>query len=91
MSDATPESIARWMLSSVDEEGCLYQADAVAEIAERFGQEFTDVNDRGNRVIGEPVLEAFRGITDDTVVWDRGERCWRKREADDPPGRTAES
>jgi hypothetical protein len=89
MSDATPESIARWMLSSVEEEGCLYQADAVAEIGERFGQQFTDLNDRGNRVIGEPILEAFRDITGDTVIWDRGERCWRKREADDAPGRTA--
>ena len=91
MSDATPESIARWMLSSVDEEGCLYQADAVGEIAQRFGQEFTDRSDRGNPVIGKPVLEAFRDISGDTVVWDRGERCWRKREADDAPGRTAES
>jgi hypothetical protein len=91
MSDATPESIARWMHSSVEEEGCLYQADAVGEIAQRFGQEFTDRSDRGNPVIGKPVLEAFRDISGDTVVWDRGERCWRKREADDAPGRTAES
>jgi hypothetical protein len=79
------------MLSSVEEEGCLYQAEAVGEIAQRFGQEFTDLNDRGNPVIGKPVLEAFRDVSDDTVVWDRGERCWRKREADDAPGRTAES
>jgi hypothetical protein len=89
MSDATPESIARWMLSSVQEEGCLYQADAVTEIAERFGEEFTELNDRGNPVISKPVLEAFGEVTGDAVVWDRGERCWRKREADDAPSRTA--
>jgi hypothetical protein len=89
MSDATPESIARWMLRSVEEEGSLYQADAVAQITERFGEEFTELNDSGNRVIGKPVLDAFRDISEDTVVWDRGEHFWRKREADDPPGRTA--
>jgi hypothetical protein len=91
MSEVTPESVARWMLRSVDEDGCLYQADAVTEIAERFGEEFTRLNDSGNQVIGKPVLDAFRDITGDTVVWDRGERCWRKRGADDEAGRTTAS
>jgi len=91
MSDATPESIARWMLDRVEEEGCLYQADAVTEIAERFGKEFTPVNEHGHPTIAKPVLEAFRDISEDSVVWDRGERCWRKRGPDDEPGRITAS
>jgi hypothetical protein len=65
----------------------LYQADAAFEIEERFGSEFVYVNDNGNLAISRKVLAEFRELTADIVVWERGERLWRLREAHDQPGR----
>jgi hypothetical protein len=88
--DVTPETIAQWMVSRLEQEGRLYQSDAVSEIAERFGDEFTYENDNGNPAIDKRVTTAFRKITGDTVVWERWDFCWRKREAGDTPGRKQE-
>lgn len=83
----TAESVARWMLSEIEKHGELYQASAVADISGTFGDDFTTENDRGNMAIAKPVLAAFRKLTSDTVVWDRNERMWRKREPSDDPSR----
>jgi hypothetical protein len=83
----TPESVARWMLSQIERDGELYQEVAASEIFDQFGDEFTYENDNGNLAIAKPVLAAFRNVTGDAVVWERGERKWRKREALDDPGR----
>jgi hypothetical protein len=86
----TPEAVAKWMLSQLEREGWLYQEDAVGQIGERFGAEFTYLNDGGNPAIDRRVLRAFRKLTDDKVVWDRSDRCWRRRTLDDAPGRMQE-
>lgn len=78
---------AEWMLGTVNEEGVLYQDQAAAELAARFGDELITINDAGNVAIQRSVLTAFRKISGDTVVWDRGERCWRIRDGGDLPGR----
>lgn len=83
----TPETVARWMLSQVDAEGHLYQSDAVAGISQLFGDTFTYENENGHSAISRAVLKAFREVSDDDIVWVRGERAWRKREAYDDPGR----
>ena len=88
--DVTPETIAQWMASLLQREGTLYQSDAVAAIAEQFGDEFTYTNDNGNPAIDKRILKAFKKITGDTVVWERWDFCWRKREASDAPGRKQE-
>ena len=64
----------------------LYQSDAVAEIAKLFGDEYTYTNENGNAAIDKRILTAFRKITGNTVVWERWDFCWRKREAGDTPG-----
>ena len=79
--------VARWMLAELDREGMLSQEEAVSEIGDRFGEEFTPPNENGNLSIRTDVLAAFRKLTDETVVWERGERLWRKRERHDNPGR----
>ena len=86
----TPEFVANWMLSQIEKAGDLYQDDAVSEIFDRFGDQFTHENENGNLAIAKPVLAAFRKITKDSVVWERGERRWRKRELSDEPGRQQE-
>lgn len=90
MNDVTPETIAQWMMSRLEETGHLYQSDAVQEIAEKFGDEYTYTNDNGNPAIDKRILKAFRIITGDTVIWERWDFCWRKREERDAPGRKQE-
>jgi hypothetical protein len=86
-ASATPESVATWMLGEIERDGDLYQDVAVVDISSKFGDEFTYENDSGNLAISKSVLAAFRKLTNDSVVWERGERRWRKRERSDDPGR----
>lgn len=90
MSDVTPEVIAQWMVDHLEQQGSLYQTNAVDGIAKTFGDEFTYLNDNGNPAIDKRILRAFRKITGDTVVWERWDFCWRKREAGDAPSRKQE-
>jgi hypothetical protein len=82
-----PREVAEWMLARLDDVDYMYQSDVVFEIPERFGDGFTRVNANGGDSISEEVLSAFRKLTGDTVVWERGERLWRRRQPHDPPGR----
>jgi hypothetical protein len=83
----TPTDVAIWMLSELKRDGTLYQEVAASEIEKRFGQAFTPINENGNYSIRRDVLAAFRKLTDNTVIWERGERMWRKRQGYDSPGR----
>ena len=79
--------VAAWMLAEFEREGLLYQETVVYDIEARFGEEFTYINENGNLAIGRDVLKEFRKLTEKTVVWDRRERYWRKREDFDPADR----
>jgi hypothetical protein len=87
MTTHTPERIAEWMVEELEREQYLYQHVVASEIAARFGEEFTYCNQRGNLAIDPRVLAAFRNITEDTVIWERGQRMWRTRSEADDPGR----
>jgi hypothetical protein len=65
----------------------LYQQVAVYNIQTRFGDQFVYYNQAGNQAIDRRVLAAFRALTGDAVVWERGQRVWRKRHGYDAPGR----
>lgn len=75
------------MSQQVQSEGRLYQIDAAEEIERRFGQEYIYYNAGGALAISREVLAAFSKLTGQDVIWVRGRRYWRKREADDKPGR----
>jgi hypothetical protein len=79
--------VASWMKATIESSSMLYQEIAVAQIRQLFGDEFVYINDAGNFAILKAVLKAFKALTADTVVWDRGERVWRMRQQYDPPGR----
>ena len=83
---ATSKDVAAWMLQALEERQSLYQEVVVYEIAADFGEEFTYLNASGNLAIDRRVLREFRKLTEATVVWERGERLWRKRTDTDPPG-----
>lgn len=79
--------VAEWVLDELNRKRELYQEDAVYEIESKFGKQFTYDNENGNLAIDRAVLKEFRDLTGDDVVWERGERLWRKREKHDEPGR----
>ena len=70
-----------------EEDGYLYQQVAVFQIIEEFGEDFTYINRNGNLGIRPDVLNAFRDLTADNVVWIQRDRAWRKREEFDAPGK----
>jgi hypothetical protein len=79
----TPSAVAEWILSSVQEQGELSQNNAFYEIIKRFGS----ITNGGSPSVGRSVLTAFRKISDDIVLWEQGDKKWRKREFYDAPGR----
>jgi hypothetical protein len=81
------EEIAAWMLDELERVNYLYQETVVYQISAKFGKESTCINENGNLAIGKDVLSAFRKVSGDSVVWERGERMWRKRASYDSPGR----
>ena len=82
----TAIEVARFMVSELETQTYLYQETVVYQIMERFGDDFTGTNANGNPSINADVLMEFNKLTPD-VVWDRGNRLWRKREVYDRPGR----
>jgi len=83
----TPGDVAQWMLSVIQEQGELSQNNAYYEINKQFGSGFTSITNSGSPSVGRSVLTAFRKISDDLVIWERGDKKWRKREFYDAPGR----
>jgi hypothetical protein len=80
----TAEDVAQWMVKQLGH-GYLYQHVVAFQIKSEFGDEFVYWNENHNLAISRPVLQAFRKLTGDTVVWERGQRCWRERRSYDPP------
>ena len=79
------------MAAQLDREGILSQEQTAFDIAQKFGEEFTLINPNGNVGIGRQVLREFGKLTEQSAVWVKGERVWRLREENDPPGRQADS
>ena len=84
---ATAADVATFMVERLKADTYLHQETVVYEIQEKFGDDFVHINQNGNMAIEKDVLAEFRKLTGDDVVWERGERLWRKREAHDERGR----
>jgi len=89
VADVTIDDVAAWMCKQVMVRP-LYQDDAAWKIRRRFGKKFVYDNDYGNPAIDKALLEKFRELTGDDVVWSRSEKLWRKRTKSDAPGRMQE-
>jgi hypothetical protein len=81
------QKVAEWMLKELKRLGKLHQDTAVYEIAEKFGSRFTYDNEDGNLAIRIDILDAFRELAKDSVVWVHEDRYWRMRAPGDEPGR----
>ncbi|GLS42924.1 DUF6953 family protein [Methylobacterium brachythecii] len=79
--------VAIYMVNQLDRKKYLYQEEVVDEIVRLFGRPHYYENEAGNHAISKEVLKEFRKLTNDNVVWERGERCWRRRLSDDAGGR----
>lgn len=85
----TPESVALWMTSEVEREGCLYQSNVVDYLMREKVDDLVIENNDGSLSIAKSVLAAFQQMTKENVVWVRPDRYWRFRVAEDEPGREA--
>jgi hypothetical protein len=83
----TPQDVAKWMMEELKRVIYMDQNTVVYQIKDRFGDKFTYTNNNGNLAIDKKVLDAFRKISGDKVIWERGTRMWRFREKYDDPGR----
>ncbi|MEU1624172.1 hypothetical protein ABZ746_02270 [Streptomyces sp. NPDC020096] len=89
MSDSDAQAAARWMLAQIMDSRSheLWQTDAAEHIKKNFDAHLTYMNANGNLAISKKVLDAFRMISDGTVVWEKGPKCWRQRTQLDPAGK----
>lgn len=80
---------AIWMLKELEAQGCVYQDDVVDYLVKAKAEELLRENSDGNLVVGRQVLDAFKTMTETTVVWVKPDRYWRYRVAEDESGREA--
>ena len=80
---------AQWMLQRLKEDGCLYQDDAVDFLVKSKEMSLIRENSNGNEVLATSLLNEFRKLTPDNVVWVKPDRYWRYRVTEDEPGREA--
>ncbi len=83
------QDIIHWMLTELELQGCLYQDDVVDFIIKSNVEEFLKENSKGNQVLNTQVLNAFKKLTKDNVVWVAPDFYWRFRVDEDEEGRIA--
>jgi hypothetical protein len=84
----TAKKIAEWMLKQLgDGRRWLVQRRIAREIRDRFGEEHVYKNKNRNWAISTEILEEFRTLTENDLVWSRSKQAWRRREPTDGPGR----
>ena len=87
MMDASEVSL--WMKSQISKDGCLYQDDVVDYLIKAGEDSLLRENSDGNLVLDRRLLNEFRKITHDDVVWVKPDMYWRFRVPEDEPGRDA--
>ena len=85
----TPDTVAAWMLTQVERDGCIYQDDVVDYLVKGRREDLLSENADGNQVVGKAVLAAFLKMTESAVVWVKPDRYWRWRVSEDELGREA--
>ena len=79
-ASARPRLVAEWLVSEFDRhDRRLSIAATAAAIREQFGAEFTEVDGEGRLTVARSVLEQFRWLTTNCVVYDLASGFWRER------------
>ncbi len=76
--------IAEWMLDEYTKHQRLSQSTAARGIRLNYGEEHVYKNKQRNWGINKGILEAFKKLTPEGVVWSRSTQTWRARRATDP-------
>jgi len=74
----TADDVAKWMSLQFQMSAYLYQEKVVHQIRTQFGERFVYTNANGNLAIGKDVLKQFKKLSEGKVVWERGDRAWRR-------------
>jgi len=80
------KAVARWMLEQYQRYNRLMQSTAAHGIRSHFGEQHVYRNRQRNWAINKGILEEFRKLTPDDVVWSRSSQTWRQRRPTDPTG-----
>ena len=89
----TPGEAAAWMQDQVNKKRYLYQSDVAAYLFKveksvlKDERRLTYFDDAGNLCIARAVLSNFRKLDPEEIVYERGDKCWRKRKSYDADGR----
>jgi hypothetical protein len=78
--------IAAWMVSQLGP-SWLRQQSVARMIRTQWGDEYVYKNKNRHWAINPDILEEFRKLTEEQVVWSRSKQAWRKRRDGDGPGR----
>lgn len=81
--------VSKWMQAQLDRDGCLYQDDVVDYLVKNGALSLTRENSEGNLVLGRKLLDEFKKLNQEQVVWVKPDKYWRFRVAEDEPGRDA--
>lgn len=73
---ATAQTVATWMVTQIQERGCVSQRTMSHEIKDNFGEEFTYRNHRGRLAIDKLVLREFGKLKQGRARWDKKRRWW---------------
>ena len=91
MTDSpTAKDAANYLLEILHEKKFLDQEVAVYAVEKKYGKAFVYDNANGNRAIKKSVLDEFRKVSGEDVVWEKSGRLWRFRKSYDKPGRQQE-
>ena len=75
--NSTHAQVAQWLNNEIINKGFVSQYDAVIQISERFGKQYTYTGNSGAFCIDQGVLRAFRKIKASSIEYYRAEQCWR--------------
>lgn len=70
------KKIAKWLYDKIIIEHYIDQRTVVYDIEEKFGENFIYINKNGNPAIDAEVLEEFRKLKKNDIIWDQHEQAW---------------
>ncbi len=82
-------AVSSWMKDQLNKDGCIYQDDVVDYLVKSEIDSLLRENSDGNLVLKPNLLNAFKKLTPDDVVWVKPDKYWRFRVLEDEPGRNA--
>jgi len=85
--DARIGAVAAWMMDQIDGGRPLYQEHVARHVRQHIGEDLTYRNGNGNWALDKRINDAFKRLSGERVVWERGSQLWRLRGRGDKPGR----